>query len=316
MTGTLVVNLEGQQVTYSATGTMTDFAINFFFLSDSSTPDLTVRFQSIQFSEASGQAPTFSVSTPSITFHGALQFISGLLDTVQGAFGDLLGLDAAALTVTPSGLTYSLPSISIPAIEMGIIDVTGIAFDAVVALPFTNVGQPEVSFNFSSPENPFIISVALLAGGGFADITANTDGIDAFAISLQCGAYCGINLAGLVTGDVYIFAGIIYGYDDTNGITLIAYVTAGGDVSVLDLVTASIDASVSLTYQPNSSPPTLYGTTELKFEVHVLVFSGTVEVAFSYSIAGGGTDLSASANLLADSGAAMWQAYQLAYGDH
>jgi hypothetical protein len=331
MTGTLVVDLEGEQVSYAATGAMTNFAINFYFFSDSASPDLTVQFSGIQFSEGSGQAPTFSVSAPSLTLHGALEFISGLLNSISGSFLDLLGLaDATALTITPSGLTYSLPSISIPDIEMGFIDIMGIHFDSVVSLPFTNDGQAEVGFNFSSPENPFIISVALLSGGGFADITANTKGIDAFDISLQAGAYCGINLADVVQGDVYIFAGIIYGYDETTGIAFTAYLTAGGDVSVLDLITASIDVTVSLTYEPNSCPPTLSGTAELQFEVHVLTFSKTVEVAFSYSIEGGdgssclasggqskkaGVAPSAASHLSGSSCASLWQQYQLAYGD-
>jgi hypothetical protein len=331
MTGTLVVDLAGQQVSYSASGGITDFAINFYFLNDSPTPDLAVQFSSIQFSEGSGKAPTFSVSTPKITLKGALAFISGLLDSISSSFGDLLGLvDAAALTITPSGLTYDLPSISIPDIDMGVIDINGINFVSVVSLPFTNDGQAQVSFDFSSPENPFIISVALLAGGGFADITANTKGVDAFDISLQAGAYCGIDLAGVVQGDVYIFAGIIYGYDETTGIAFTAFLTAGGDVSVLGLITASIDVSISLTYQPDSCPPTLSGTAELQFEVRVLFVTKTVEVGFSYSIEGGGGSSclasmrqsnrpsavsSAVTRESKDTCASVWQQYQRAYGE-
>jgi hypothetical protein len=307
MSGTMTVGVNGQELAYTANGSISYITINFYFTGDAA-PDLSLEFDSVTFSQVGGQATQFHVSTPNVSFNGALSFISGILDTFQNFFGDLLGVGAPALNITPLGLTYSLPSIAIPEIALGAVDITGISFDCIVSLPFTNAKQPEITFDLSTKENPFVITILLLGGGGFADITANTKGVDSFDVSLQAGAECGINIAGIVTGDAYIFAGIIYAYD--GNVTLTAFVTAGGDVSVLGLISASLNVTVTLTYQP-SNPPTLSGTAQLTFEVHVLFFSESVTVGYSYSIEGGGNGYSRSST--SEDAYHLWDQHELAY---
>jgi len=310
MLATMTVGLNNQELAYSATGSITYITINFYFTNDA-TPDLRLEFDSVSFSQTGGQATQFHVSTPNVSFNGALSFISGLLYTFQNFFGDLLG-SGPALSLTPSGLTYSLPSIALPDIALGAVDISGISFNSTISLPFTNAQQPKITFDLSTMENPFVITILLLGGGGFADITADTKGMDSFDVSLQAGAECAIDIAEIVTGDAYIFAGIIYAYDGTH-VTLTAFVTAGGDVSVLGLISASLNVTVTLAYQPGSSPPMLSGTAQLTFEVHVLFFSESVTVGYSYSVDGGGNGYSRTST--SDDAFHLSAQYELAYED-
>ena len=319
MAGQLQVDFTGQQSSFSANGQITDVTIN---LSFASVGGLSLYFQSISFTEQSGSPTKFNVSLqpPGISFSGSLNFISGMLNAIDNAFGGLLGSAADALTVTSSGLTYRLPTVAIPDISMGIIDISNITFTSSVNLPFTNVSQTQVTLGLSSMDHPFLISAFGLGGGGYTSITADTTHIDVFDIALQFGGDVALNL-GVVVGDAYILVGVMYGCDHTNPnhpvVTFSAYLHGGVDVEVLDLISASASVDIALNYVDQSGQATLTGSADLTFEVDVVGFSKSVSVTYTYTIIGGSAsqiEALTEGRSVDDAAASFWQEYQSAFG--
>jgi hypothetical protein len=320
MAGQVQVDFTGQQTSFSANGQITDVTIN---LSFGSVGGLSLYFESVSFVEQSGSSTKFSVSLrpPGITFSGSLNFISGMLNALDSTFGGLVGSAADALTVTGSGLTYRLPTVSIPDIALGIIDIRNITFTSSVNLPFTSVSQTQVTFGLSSMDRPFLISAFGLGGGGYTSITADTTHIDVFDVALQFGGDVSINL-GVVAGDAYILVGVMYGCDHTDPnnpvVTFSAYLHGGVDVEVLDLISASASVDIALNYVDQNGQATLTGSADLTFEVDVIGFSKSVSVTYTYTIVGGSAaqiEALAEGRSVDEAAALFWQKYQAAFGE-
>jgi hypothetical protein len=116
----------------------------------------------------------------------------------------------------------------------------------------------------------------LSGGGGFFGLELDLNGIRQIEASLEFGAAASINL-GVASGAVSIMAGIYFKMtlvDDHNSTQLTGYVRINGAVSVLGLITASIELYMALTYLMDKHKA--YGEASLKIKVEVLFFSKTV----------------------------------------
>jgi hypothetical protein len=313
LNGEVDVDLTGAEIDFSSSGELTDFTI---YLNLDVVGTISFHFQSITFQQKRGAATSFQVSPPSISLSGALNFVNDLLDGIQGDFANLLGLNSDALAISSSGLTYSLPSISVPDIALGALDISNLSFNSTVTVPFTSGQEAQVSFNFGKAESPFTITVLGLGGGGSLDIAAQTTRINSLEISLLFGGEVSIDL-GIIQGSAHVFVGIIYASQlQTTGQILnsvTAYIDAGVSVSIPVLIGASVDVQLSLTYV-DSSPPKFYGVAQVTVEIEILYVPTWVTESWPWTIEGGGG--SSSSNSMSEEAAAeLWNAYLIADGE-
>jgi hypothetical protein len=116
------------------------------------------------------------------------------------------------------------------------------------------------------------------------------NGIRQIEAALEFGASVSLNF-GVASGGVSVMAGIYFKMTfegDHNSTQLTGYVRINGAVSVLGLITASLELYLALTYL--SDPGKAYGEASLKIKVEVLFFSTSVTVYTKKTFAGSGSD--------------------------
>jgi hypothetical protein len=264
------------------TCTLENFKLNLFGLDQTF---LVLDFDLLEFSVQLGKKPDARVVFHAISFEGPLHFIETLKNLIPlQAFNDPPQID-----VDSSGITASI-SVALPAVAIGIFSLDNISLAASVQIPF--IGKSLVfSFAFSSRDNPFTLTVALLGGGGFFGLEITPDGVQMLEAALEAGAQLSIDL-GVASGSVSAMLGIYFRIENnagTNQLTLTGYFRVRGEVDVLGLITASITLTLSLTYQ---GPPInkVTGTASLEIEIDILFFSATVTVTCQRQFAGSNGD--------------------------
>jgi len=199
-----------------------------------------------------------------------------------GVFGGGPSLD-----ITPAGITvgYTLP---IPGIGVGVFSLENIKLSASLGLPFN--GDPvTVRFAFCERQDPFTLSVYGFAGGGFLGITLSAKEIVLFEGALEFGGNVSFDLV-VVSGGVHIMAGI-YFRDGPNAKTgkrdflLEGYLRAGGSLSVLGLITISVEFYLGLSYEAG----VVAGTASLTVDVDLTLFHKSVTLTVHKEFGGSGS---------------------------
>jgi len=199
-----------------------------------------------------------------------------------GVFGGGPSLD-----ITPAGITvgYTLP---IPGIGVGVFSLENIKLSASLGLPFN--GDPvTVRFAFSERQDPFTLSVYGFAGRGFLGITLSAHEIVLFEGSLEFGGNVSFDLV-VASGGVHIMAGI-YFRDGPNAKTgkrdflLEGYLRAGGSLSVLGLITISVEFYLGLSYEAG----VVSGTASLTVDVDLTLFHKSVTLTVHKEFGGSGS---------------------------
>ena len=161
-----------------------------------------------------------------------------------------LGNTGPSIDIQPTSVTAGF-SIPIPTVGVGVLTIQNIAFGAAVTVPFT--GKPaRARFNFSEREDPFLVTVIGLGGGGFFAIALGLDGLEMFEMSIEVGASVALDL-GVASGEVHALAGFYFKLEskapDPDKITLEAYIRLGGSVNVLGIASVSVEFYLGLKYQ-------------------------------------------------------------------
>jgi len=199
-----------------------------------------------------------------------------------GVFGGGPSLD-----ITPAGITvgYTLP---IPGIGVGVFSLENIKLSASLGLPFN--GDPvTVRFAFCERQDPFTLSVYGFAGGGFLGITLSAKEIVLFEGALEFGGNVSFDLV-VASGGVHIMAGI-YFRDGPNAKTgkrdflLEGYLRAGGSLSVLGLITISVEFYLGLSYEAG----VVAGTASLTVDVDLTLFHKSVTLTVHKEFGGSGS---------------------------
>jgi hypothetical protein len=217
-----------------------------------------------------------------VEFKGDLHFVEELRRAIPpGIFGDGPSLD-----VSPTGIRAGF-GIGLPEISVGVFSLTGVNLGTALTLPFLD-GKPSFEFSFSSREHPFQLAVTLFGGGGFFRLELDTAGIKQLECALEFGVVASLDL-GVASGTVHYLAGIYFSLQrkDPGGTlepTLTGYFRAGGEVSVLALITISIEIVISFTYV--TSTKKAYGRASVTVKVEVVCFSKSVTLEMEKGFGG------------------------------
>lgn len=287
---------------FSTAAWVKNFTVGIVKVDDATHPYLIgIDFKEIKFAVEAGKPADVSVNMgdPCIVFGGPLSFVNQVMKLVPAdGFSDPPYLDVS-LTGIKCGYTLAIPNL-----QMGAFTLSNISLGAEVNLPFTG-GPLTLDFRFCERQQPFTLTISCLGGGGFFGMQLDMQGIRQIEAALEFGAAASINL-GVASGSVSIMAGIYFKMTfetDHNSTQLTGYVRINGAVSVLGLITASIELYMALTYLMDQKKA--YGEASLKIKVEVLFFSKTVTLHTQRTFAGNGSDPNFQMSLTAGD----WQEY-------
>lgn len=294
--------LDGSPGSFLSTGRLTNFGI--VLLPDAELVKL--HFGELKFTARSGQKTDVVValapdpaSNQAITFLGPLKFVNALMQVVPlDGFADPPNLNIDASGV---GLGYTL---AIPNVGIGVFSLQNLSLSAGFYLPF--VDKPaSVSLAFCARENPGQVLVSLFGGGVFFAITLDTMGVQNVEMALEFGAGISLNL-GVASGSVTVMGGV---YFQKSGAAVLfsAYVRMVGKVSVLGLISITVEFYLALEYLVDQDK--LFGIAALKVKVKIAFFSKTVTLEVRREFKG--TDPTFRDTVALPD----WQAYCDAYGD-
>ncbi len=265
-------------------GSLTDFRIELLHV-------VEVLFVRFAFASEAGKKMDVTVDldpdTP-IRFMEDLQFVEELRKNIpSGLFGDGPSLDINATRIK-AGFSLALPPVSV-----GVFALRDVVLAAFIELPFLD-GKPLFDFSFSSREHPFNLTISFLGGGGFFHLQIDTLGIKLLEAALEFGASASIDL-GVASGSVHIMAGIYFSMQrreidgvEVDAATLEGYLRLGGELSVLGLISVSLEFYLSFRYE--TAKNAAYGRATLTVKVEVLFFSASVDVTVEKRFGGSSGD--------------------------
>ncbi|MEI6050352.1 MAG: hypothetical protein WCS03_15735 [Bacteroidota bacterium] len=258
-----------------------------------------VGFKYLEFKTGSSQKTDVKVELESpvpISFMGPLSFVNSLQSIIPstGFAGDGPYID-----LTPTGVTAGF-SISVPSVEVGICSIANISLGASVTLPFT--GDPLLlAFNFCTRENPFLLTISCFGGGGFFRLITSLQQIETVEAAFEFGASLSLNV-GVASGSVSAMGGIYFKSEhaiingfDANIVVLTGYIRLNGRLSIIGLITVSMEFYMAFTANFVSKNgkdvvDKLVGEATLKVKVEVLFFSMTVSVTVRREMQGADAD--------------------------
>jgi hypothetical protein len=285
---------DGSPPTSQIHGKLSSFLITLFGV-------MGVQIDAITFDSANGSKTIVAAHLPSkdaIKFLGALAFVQKLAEIIPpGIFGG----SGPSITLTPTYLRVAY-TLGLPPISVGVLSLENIAITVGLDLPYLD-GKPGFEFAFASRSKPFLITVECLGGGGFVHLIITADGVQMVEGALEFGGEFSIDL-GVASGGVHIMAGIYFKLTDTST-TLTGFVDIGGEVSVLGIISISIDLNLSLTFIHNQKGNKVQGRATLTVSVHVLFFGISVSVSVERSFG----DANGDPRMFEMIGASDWKAY-------
>lgn len=241
---------------------------------------IELNFDKIEFRVDTDAKMNVDVLLDDIKFVGPLSFVETLRDLIPlDGFSDPPYLD-----VSPQGIAAGF-DMTLPAVAVGVFNLSNLSLGAGFTVPF--IGQPlSVHFHFCTREQPFNLSVCMFGGGGFFGITLDPSGIQLLEAAFEFGASLSMNF-GVASGGVKVVAGIYFRMEQ-DACSLTGYFQLGGYVSVLGLITASLELYLELHYEFESGK--CVGTAQLTIEIDVFLFSGSVTITCRKRFAGSNGD--------------------------
>jgi hypothetical protein len=269
------------QTTYSIHGELTNFTLVLFGKKGAEFIDIA--FTSFTFDAKTGAKPSVKPQISGVTFAGPLSFIQD--------FEQLLSsLDGPSIDVTSAGIDASY-TLALPDVSLGVFSLSNLSLSGDVNIPFD--GTPvRVRFALCSQDNPFLLTIWVFGGGGFFALAIGADGIEMIQVSLEFGAAISIDL-GVASGGVSIMAGIYFSLASnsapppTDVVQLTGFLRADGNLSVLGIITLSMEFYLGLTYTNAGGQASAYGEASVTVSVSVLFFSASVTATYQKTIAGG-----------------------------
>ena len=263
-------------VTTTVAGTLRSFAFDFAGIA-------RVNFGEMTFSSRPGAKPDVKASGVTMDFSGALQFVNQLRDLLpKDCFGD-----GAVMNVTPAGITAGY-SLAVPTVQVGVFCLQNLALSTTLTIPFDD-RPARLRFALSERHSPFGLTVSVFGGGGFFALEVSAKGVELVEGALEFGGSVALNL-GVASGGVYLMGGIYFAFTDSS-VTIRGYVRCGGYLSVLGIISISVEFYLALEYQKATDPhgnriSVLRGVGRVTVSVRVLFFSKTVSLSLERSFEG------------------------------
>lgn len=262
-----------------------NFKINVF---GESAKLVAIPFKRLLFKVESNRKPEVDVVFDGdVGFDDILAFIQTLAKLIPSAGFS----DPPALEVDAEGIRASF-SVPIPSIAVGVFSIQNMRLGAGFEIPF--IGNPlSISFFFCTREEPFILTVMMVGGGGFVNLKLSPKGIMLLEAALEARAQLAVDF-GVASGSISIAVGVYFrlevdvGPPEKQAGELTGYLRFQGKVDVLGLISASITLLLEMTYEFESKK--LVGRATLTIEVSVCFFSFSVEVSCERKLAGGNDD--------------------------
>ena len=297
---TITRTFDGSPPTTKAVGKLTNFDLTLLGV-------VGIRMDSITFTSQNHQKTLVAVdlaSSNAIVFQGPLAFIQTLAQILPPG---LFGGSGPSIETTQTELKVSF-TLGLPPISCGMFSLQNIAIMTGLDLPYVD-GKPGFEFAFASRAQPFLVTVEIFGGGGFVHVVLDADGVEMVEGAIEFGGNFAFDI-GVASGGVHAMAGIYFqlkgSYSDLTG-----FVDIGGEVSVLGIISISIDLNLSLSWQHSNAGNVIQGRATLSISVHIIFFSVSVSVSVQKSFsAGGGSD--PQVWQLVDAG--QWSRYAAAFG--
>ena len=244
---------------------------------------LSAGIESLTFRAEAGRKVEFGASAVQITFEGPLAFVNTLQSILPADGFD----DPPYVTADAQGVVAGY-TLGVPSVAAGIFSIQNIAVSAALSIPFTD--RPAgMRFAICERHKPFLVTVTLFGGGGFFAVGVSADGLESVEASLEFGGSISLNL-GVASGGVYVMAGIYFGMKGKS-IELTGYLRCGGYLSVLGLISVSLEFYLAFTYRkkdPGGSE--VWGQADLTVSVKVAFFSTSVTLSVERRFAGSDGD--------------------------
>ncbi|MYS84829.1 hypothetical protein [Embleya scabrispora] len=260
-----------------------------------------VDFERLTFTARPGSKPDVTAAGVAITFEKALEFVNQLREALPAdGFGS-----GAFVDVSTSGVTAGY-SLTLPTLSLGMFNLSNVALSARLTIPFDD-RPARFRFAVSERQNPFNISVSLFGGGGFFALEVSTRGIEQIEGSLEFGGNASLDL-GVASGGVHLMAGIAFQMTG-DSVTLTGYLRCGGYLSVLGIVSITVEFYLALTYHKDNGICEVVGQGSITVSVRVAFFSKSVSLALERRFAGSAGDPSFADCMDPDD----WDEYCLAF---
>lgn len=273
--------LDNSPPKFSIVGQITNFQL---VLLPAPNDLIGITVNSVKFTAVSDAKVDVAVQLSDMKFRGILEFVNELSSFIPlDGFNDPPSLD---LVGPPNpGLNVGF-SMGIPTIGLGIMTLQNISLSAGFFLPFGNAPM-NFHFAFCEKQQPFILTVSLFGGGGFFSIDIGPDKVVLIEAALEFGASVALNL-GVASGQASIMAGFYFQKAGAE-FSLSGYFRAAGSLSVLGIITVSLEFYLGLTYASKGITPhggTLWGQAKLTVKIEILFFSTSVSVSMEREFAG------------------------------
>lgn len=271
-------DLQGGPPVTVVNGELTDFTLLILDV-------VQLQIISLAFASKDGEKTKVKAQLPesqAIAFQAALSFVQTLAEILPK------GIFSAGLSVKldPDKIVVSL-TIGLPPLSIGVFSLENITVMTGLDLPYID-GKPGFEFAFAKRSSPFLLTIECLGGGGFVHLIVTADGVQMVEGALEFGGEFSLNL-GVASGGVHILAGIYF--QVTNKSTTVSgFVDIGGEVSVLGIISVSIDLNLSLSFTVAGGKKTIQGKATLTISVHVIFFSVSVQLSVERSFSSGNGD--------------------------
>ena len=289
-----VTPLDGTAPTTEVRGELRSFELDFLDV-------VVVHMDRFAFVALPGRKPDVTAEGVTMAFKGPLEFVNSLRDLLPASGFS----DPPAIAVTPDGMTAGF-SIGIPTVGVGVFSLQNLSLSAMLSLPF--VEKPAgLRFGLSERHHPFLVTVTLFGGGGFFALGVNAKGVDEIEAAIEFGGNVSLNL-GVASGGVFVMAGVYFGRTGQVS-TLTGYLRCGGYLSVLGLISVSLEFYLAFTFRLTDGGSEVWGQASLTVSVKVLGISKSVTLSVEKRFAGASGDPSLDDVLDADD----WEQYCLAF---
>ncbi|OIJ63624.1 hypothetical protein [Streptomyces mangrovisoli] len=279
-------------------GRLSDFALEFADVA-------RVEIADLRFRTGPGKKPDVTADGVEVKFEGALEFINTLRSALPA---DVFGA-GAYVDVGPGGVTAGY-KLTLPTIGIGVFTLSNVAVLAELKIPFDDGTGVTFRFSVAEREHPFIVTVSLFGGGGYFSLLVDAArGVRQIEGAIEFGGAVALDL-GVASGGVSVMAGIRFSLSDTDA-SLTGYLRCNGFLSVLGIVTVSVEFYLQLTYEKRKDihQSVISGRGTLTVSVRIAFFSKSVSLSLERSFAGAPGDPSFSDCVLES----HWREYCEAY---